>query len=127
MSHDPKQPRRTGHATLKRVPLKPQVEPDHQRLLLAAGVGLSALVIFGLYAASFRYQRVLTDDASDLPRWGTLKNDVMSALEPIQEQANAIGNVKATMEAVIGAKVTQAEGIAIMKQKLESATSTKTN
>lgn len=126
MVHDPHQPKRTGHTPIRNVPLKPKMDSRHQRLLLAVGVGLSALVIFGLYAASFRYQRALTFEPQDASRWTAMKNDLLGQIDEIGRQAEAIGKVKSSLDAVIGAKTTQAESIAIMKQKIESGTSTQT-
>ena len=125
--HDPRQPRRTGHTPNVWVPLKPKMDPMHRHLLLVGSVTFSALIIFGLYAASFRYQRALSDDTRDLPRWAVLKSNVIDSLKPIEQQAEAIANVKTSMGTVVNAQITQAEATAILKQKLESATTTHTN
>lgn len=120
--HDPQQPRRTGHVVLHNVKRKAPVDHLRQRLLLGGSIGISMLIILSLYAASFKYQRDLTDNGNgDLPRWGTLKNSIG---EELDKQSAALDKLKSSLRNVANAQVTEAQGMAILKAKIESGSTT---
>jgi hypothetical protein len=112
----------TGHAVLPHNRVARQGH-RHKELMFFAGVGLSVLVILGLYAASFRYQPAF-QDIKPTADWQSTKDDLISRTAYAQQTLSQIAQVKDQITAVLGAKAAQDQSIALMKNLIRSATAT---
>ena len=85
---------------------------------------VAMLVIVGLYAASFR-QNVLFREARDAtPRWSAIESGIITGAAPYEDQLNGLSAIKNAVVGMVNAKTLQAKSIEIMKEKIQSATST---
>jgi DNA gyrase subunit A len=115
----------TGHAVLphERVPWRQ--DHRHKELMFFAGVGLSVLVILGLYAASFRYQPAFQDLFKQSTAWQSTKDNFLKQTNALQKSLTQLNQVKADISAVLNARTTQARSLELLKAKIESASTTK--
>jgi hypothetical protein len=118
------QHRRTGHAVLphERVPWRR--DHRHQELMFFAGVGLSVLVILGLYAASFRYQPAFQGLSKQSSAWQGTKDSFLKQTDVLQKGLAQLNKVKEDISAVLNARTTQARSLELLKAKIESASTT---
>ena len=119
----PHQSRRVQVSSVGRLPA-PKKRGPGSTLALGFGVGLSMLVIVGLYAASFRYNATFQEAAENGPRWGVLDEHLTADLDPIKRQLFQFGSLKKDLAGVIEAKTAQAAALDLLKKKLETATGT---
>ena len=115
----------TGHAVLphERVPWRQ--DHRHKELMFFAGVGLSVLVILGLYGASFRYQPAFQDLFRQSTAWQSTKDNFLKQTDALQKSLTQLNQVKADISAVLNAKATQDRSLELLKAKIESASATK--
>lgn len=95
-------------------------EPDDlakRRWMHRAAVGATMLVIVGLYAASFRYQRFSDGTSDELPRWSALTGGLADRAAPLKDEFE---DVKAKILLVANAHETQAAATENLKKKLEA-------
>jgi hypothetical protein len=107
---------RIVRTSLARPPLDPR-EAFRKDLLLGTLVGVSMLLITGLYAATFRYQKIFTEPKQDAPRWSALQNGFIERTQPVQMQFERLRNAA---ESVVSAKKSEAAATIVMKKKLEA-------
>lgn len=86
-------------------------------LMLGALVGVSMLIITGLYAATFRYQKIFSQSAQLAPRWSALQEGIIERGRPVQTQFE---NLKSAVVAVVNARKSQDAAAEILKKKLEA-------
>ncbi len=116
--------RRIGVSSIRHAPADPR-ERHRRKVIQAVGVGLTMLVIVGLYVASFGRQE-LFQEAREAPRWGILSADVFRNVQPVAEQLQGIDRIKQSLASLIQARQAQMSAVQILKAKIESsATATK--
>jgi hypothetical protein len=113
MSHSPHNARRIQRSAVPDAPLSRRSRL-RQELTVGALVGGTMLLIVGIYAATFRYQRVFNQPA-DFPRWTALTDGIIERAKPIQGQ---VVKLKDAFTLVAKAKLTQSKAAAIMKKKI---------
>ena len=120
----PKHHHRTGRAVVppERVPWRR--EHRHKELMFFAGVGLSVLVILGLYAASFHYQPTFQDLFHSSAAWQNTQNSFLKQTGTIQKGIDQLNQVRDSISAALNAKATQDRGIQLLKNTIRSASTT---
>jgi len=121
MSHSPHKARRIQRSAVPNAPLA-RHSPMRKELVLGALVGGSMLLIVGLYAATFRYQKVFNQPV-DFPRWTSLTDGIVERAKPIQGQMD---KVKDAFTLLAKARQTQLAAAAVLKQKLADRNATET-
>ncbi len=99
---------------------KPPRSKVQQDLLLGALVGVSMLVIVGIYALTLRYQDVGIH-AEDAPRWSVLAEGVITRVAPLK---TVMRDVSDKIASITKAHTAQNEAVILLKAKLEAATGT---
>ncbi len=100
-------------------PHKPPRSKLRQELLLGGLVGVSMLLITGVYAATLRYQNVGSGGADLMPRWSALADGVITRAAPL---GTTVTDIKDKLTAIAGARAQQNAALVAMKAKIESAT-----
>ena len=114
MTHAPHNARRIQRSSVPHARLH---APAGKDLLLGALVGGTMLIITGLYAATFRYQKAFQQPTADFPRWMALADGVVEKAKPIQTQVDLL---KGAVSALVSAKKTQSQTALVLKQKIEA-------
>lgn len=102
-------PRRTGFA---------------RRVILAAAVSFTTLIIVSLYAASFRGRSEMRLSDVDDPRWSIFDADLLSRALPVKDE---LLRVRQTLTKLAGAGKTQAKAAVIMRAKIEAIAASNTS
>ena len=93
-----------------------------QELLLGVLVGVSMLVITGLYALTLRYQKIGTTP-NDAPRWSMLSDGVVTRAMPLK---TTLIDVSEKLGSIVRAQKTQSEALATLKAKIAAGAATTT-
>lgn len=122
MSHASHKARRIERSAVPHVRLRKHA-PMRKDLMLGLMVGGSMMLITGLYAATFRYQKAFNHPADEFPRWSSLTDGIVDRTAPIQLQAD---KVKDAFVLLAKAKKTQLDAAAVLKKKLADRAATET-
>lgn len=117
MPHATHSPRRIRTSEAMHAPVRSNADRLGKQLQLGFAVGLTMVVIVGLYAASFRYQGPVRVQQSDAPRWSFLDPDLFARTEPVRGDLAAM---KATLVKFASSGSAQAQAAVILKRKLET-------
>lgn len=122
MPHATHNPRRVGSSAVPHVP-PPRHGPERKRLIMALCVGLSMLVIGGLYAASFRHSALFAPRVEAAPTWSALPEEFFSGIRPVVDE---LGTARESLTKVILAARVHQESLRLMREKIASRSATAT-
>lgn len=91
---------------------------------MALGVGFSMLFVAAMYAASFGKQRIFTQAADDLPRWGSIASEYFNGMTaPVSGEFILVRN---RMIASLKAEVVRSKSVDLLRAKLAARSATAT-
>lgn len=122
MPHADHNPRRVGSSAVPHVP-PPRHGREQKRLILALCVGLTMLVIGGLYAATFRYGALFAPRAEAAPTWSALSEEFFIGVRPVVDQ---LGTVRESLTKAILAARVRRESFRLMQEKIAARSATAT-
>ena len=117
MPHDTHSARRIRTSEAMHAPARPVSDGLGKQLQLGLAVGLTMVIIVGLYAASFRYQAAGASAIFDAPRWTLLDPDLFARTEPVRDD---LAGMKDTLLKFASSGRAQAQAAVIMRKKLET-------